>query len=187
MKFEKRSGGADSPAPVPDGGASPQADKPSAGKKPVVIYIMILFIVAFLLMALSFVMHQRSNSEVLGELQNSVSAMQEVQATQDALVNLQGQLQDAEDTIEELESAAEEQQQALDAAQREAEALLALYTLQQQYTAGDLEACQNSIQAFEAAGYRDDLPQSAEDGVTPPSQRYDQLKEAVEARAAAQP
>ena len=64
MKFEKRSGDAETPAPAPE-------DKPSTGKKPVVISIMILFIVAFLLMALSFLMHQRSNSEVLGELQNS--------------------------------------------------------------------------------------------------------------------
>ena len=131
MKFEKRSGDAETPAPAPE-------DTPSTGKKPVVIYIMILFIVAFLLMALSFLMHQRSNSEVLGELQNSVSAMQEVQATQDALVELQSQLKDAEDTIAELESAAEEDQQALEAAQRENEALLALYTLQQQYATGDL-------------------------------------------------
>ena len=106
MKFEKRSGDAETPVPTPEG-------TPSAGKKPVVIYIMILFIVAFLLMALSFLMHQRSNSEVLGELQNSVSAMQEVQATQDALVELQAQLKDAEDTIAELESAAEKDQQAL--------------------------------------------------------------------------
>ena len=72
MKFEKRTDGEQTPS-------SPQEDKPSAGRKPVVIYIMILFIVAFLLMALSFVMHQRSNTEVLGELQDSVSAMQEIQ------------------------------------------------------------------------------------------------------------
>ena len=180
MKFEKRSGDAETPAPAPE-------DKPSTGKKPVVIYIMILFIVAFLLMALSFLMHQRSNSEVLGELQNSVSAMQEIQATQDDLVDLQDQLKDAEDTIEDLESAAADQQQALEASQREAEALLALYTLQQQYAAGDLEACQDSIQAFESAGYQEDLPQAAGDGITSPSQRYAQLKEAVEARAAEQP
>ena len=79
MKFEKRTDGEQIPS-------SPQEDKPSAGRKPVVIYIMILFIVAFLLMALSFFMHQRSNSEVLGELQDSVSAMQEVQATQDQII-----------------------------------------------------------------------------------------------------
>lgn len=86
MKFEKRSGDeAETPSSAPE-------ETPSTGKKPVVIYIMILFIVAFLLMALSFLMHQRSNSEVLGELQDSVTAMQEVQATQDALLDLQNQL-----------------------------------------------------------------------------------------------
>ena len=72
MKFEKRSGGeAEAPSPAPE-------DKPS-GKKPVVIYIMILFLAAFLLMALSLLMHQRSNTEALGQLQNFVNAMQAVQ------------------------------------------------------------------------------------------------------------
>ena len=90
MKFEKRSGDeAETPSSAPE-------ETPSTGKKPVVIYIMILFIVAFLLMALSFLMHQRSNSEVLGELQDSVTAMQEVQATQDALLDLQNQLDEAQ-------------------------------------------------------------------------------------------
>ena len=124
MKFEKRTDGEQIPS-------SPQEDKPSAGRKPVVIYIMILFIVAFLLMALSFVMHQRSNTEVLGELQDSVSAMQEIQSTQDALLDLQDQLDDAEETVEALESAGEETQAALEAAEQETRALLALYRYQQ--------------------------------------------------------
>ena len=178
MKFEKRSGDAETPAPAPE-------DTPSTGKKPVVIYIMILFIVAFLLMALSFLMHQRSNSEVLGELQDSVSAMQEIQTTQDALLDLQGQLDDAQDTIDELESQAEASSQELADAQQEAEALLALYTLQQQYSAGDLAGCQASIEAFEANGYAAALPDTAGEGITPPAQRYAQLKDAVESRTAA--
>ena len=168
---------------VPETADKPQtspADKP--GKKPVVVYIMILFIAAFLLMALSFFMHQRSNSEVLGELQDSVTAMQEVQATQDALLDLQNQLDEAQTTIDALESSAEETDAALAEAQRENQALLALYTIQQQYSAGDLAGCQASIDAFEASEYRDALPETAEEGVTPPSQRYAQLKEAAEAR-----
>ena len=190
MKFEKRSGDeAETPSSAPE-------ETPSTGKKPVVIYIMILFIVAFLLMALSFLMHQRSNSEVIGELQDSVTAMQEVQATQDALlgdprvtsftttrvVDLQNQLDEAQTTIDALESSAEETDAALAEAQRENQALLALYTIQQQYSAGDLAGCQASIDAFEASEYRDALPETAEEGVTPPSQRYAQLKEAAEAR-----
>ena len=177
MKFEKRSGGeTENPSPAPE-------DKPS-GKKPVVIYIMILFIVAFLLMALSFLMHQRSNSEVLGELQDSVSAMQEIQATQDQVLDLQGQLKDAQDTIEDLKNQAEDDDQALAEAQNEADALLALYALQQQYAAGDLEGCLASIETFEANGYVEALPDTAGDGITPPAQRYAQLKDAVETRAA---
>ena len=126
MKFEKRSGDeAETPSSAPE-------ETPSTGKKPVVIYIMILFIVAFLLMALSFLMHQRSNSEVLGELQDSVTAMQEVQATQDALLDLQNQLDEAQTTIDALESSAEETDAALAEAQRENQALLALYTIQRE-------------------------------------------------------
>ena len=80
MKFEKRSGDeAETPSSAPE-------ETPSTGKKPVVIYIMILFIVAFLLMALSFLMHQRSNLRGAWGAQDSVTAMQEVQATQDALL-----------------------------------------------------------------------------------------------------
>ena len=83
MKLEKRSSGEAEETPV--------QETPS-GKKPVVVYIMILFIAAFLLMALSFFMHQRSNTEALGELQDSVSAMQEIQNTQDKVIQLQEEL-----------------------------------------------------------------------------------------------
>ena len=103
MKFEKRSGGQETP--------SAPREEPSPGKKPVVIYIMILFVVAFLLMALSFVMHQRSNSEVLGELQNSVSAMQEIQTVQNRLAELQ-------ETVEELEERNAALEDGLDEAMR---------------------------------------------------------------------
>ena len=62
----------------------------------VVVYIMILFIAAFLLMALSSLMQQRSNDEAFGQLQHSLSNMQAVQATQDQIIDLQRQLADAE-------------------------------------------------------------------------------------------
>lgn len=69
--------------PVTPSAAQPVDSPKPRDKKPVVIYIMILFIAAFLLMTLSFFMHQRSNTEVLGELQDSVNAMQAVQQTQE--------------------------------------------------------------------------------------------------------
>ena len=60
MKFEKRAdGGEVTPA---------SSETPETGKKPVIIYILILFLAAFLLMFLSMLSHQRSNTEALGQL-----------------------------------------------------------------------------------------------------------------------
>jgi len=160
--------------------------------KPVVVYIMILFIAAFLLMALSFLMHQRSNTEALGKLQNSVTAMQEVQANQEKIIALQEQLAAAEDALDAQEKsneealAALEQQHAkeMEAAQLEKEALLSLYTLQQQYLTLNFAVCQETIEQFEAAGYIHHLPESAGEGLSTPTDRYYQLKDAVSARLA---
>lgn len=175
MKLEKRSDGPEEPTP------SQQTETPQTGKKPVVVYIMILFIVAFLLMALSFFMHQRSNTEALGELQHSVSAMQEVQATQEKIIELQEELAQAQEDQAELEESNQEAQEALEEAQAREQALLDLYTLQQQYSAGDLEACQKTIESMEAAGYDSLLStESPERGVTSPADRFIQLREAVE-------
>ena len=136
-------------------------------------------IVAFLLMALSFVMHQRSNSEVLGELQDSVSAMQEIQDTQDQILDLQQQLSDAEKNQEELESQLADTQKSADDAQLKADALLALYTLQQQYSAGDYDACRRTLQNMTEQGLQDYLPTDSVNDVTSPAQRFEQLNEAV--------
>ena len=97
---------------------APTPDKPPKGNKSVVVYIMILFIAAFLLMTLSFFMHQRSNTEALGQIQSSVSAMQEVQAAQEKIIDLQDQLAAAE---EELAQVAEDYAQELQAEKEENE------------------------------------------------------------------
>ena len=169
MKLEKRS----------SGGPEEQPEKKPSSRKPVVVYIMILFIAAFLLMALSFFMHQRSNTEALGELQNSVSALQEVQATQDENIQLQEELATANDEIEDLKKQLEDSQQEIDDAQAETAALLALYTLQQQFSSGDYDACRITMQSMEDQGLVALLPDKLEQDVTSPAQRYQQLKEAV--------
>ena len=87
---------------------SPEPDKPAKNNKPVVIYIMILFIAAFLLMALSFFMHQRSNTEALGELQSSVNAMQEIQISQEQIIELQEAVDELEERNQTLEEGLQE-------------------------------------------------------------------------------
>ena len=108
MKFEKR----DAP------GTSVPQEEEQGGNKPVGVYIMILFIAAFLLMALSFFMHQRSNTEALGELQDSVSTMQQVQINQEKIINLQDKLAIAEEELEESNKALEALRTQQEAAQK---------------------------------------------------------------------
>ena len=172
--------------------AAPEKNQQPHNKRPVVVYIMILFIVAFLLMALSFLMHQRSNSEALGELRNSVTAMQEVQAFQEKIIDLQDQMNDLQKEVETLQSEVDQQQTEnqqllshLEAREKEIEALVYFYTLQQQYLTKSYEGCQATIEAMEAAGLHDALPQTAAaEEVISPAERFYQLKDAVTARLA---
>lgn len=172
MKLEKRSDGTadNTPAPSPASGER---------KKPVIVYIMILFIVAFLLMALSFFSHQRSNEQVLGTLQSSMSTLQDLQKSQDENLRLQDELDAANQQIKDLETQLMEQA-ALQADTDDAmDALLSLYILQQQYAAADYDGCKQTIQAMEDRGANNLLSDEMLDDVTSPAQRYQQLKEAV--------
>ena len=98
MKLEKRGSG---------NPAGPMEEDEPKEKKPVIIYIMILFIAAFLLMTWSFFSHQRSNTEVLGRLQSSMTAMQEVQELQDQVIALQKELAEAQEAADTFEDANE--------------------------------------------------------------------------------
>lgn len=180
MKLERRS------APTAGAPVEQPEEQEVKGKKPVVIYIMILFIAAFLLMAWSFASHQRSNTEALGRLQSSVGAMQEVQELQDQIIQLQRELSAAEKRVEELESEAEDQQSAQEARDRQLEAMELLYALQQRYSAQNYEACREIIGRLEADSLWGALSdnQGSPDNVTSPAERYRQLKEATEARLA---
>ena len=169
--------------PAPEQPAAPE--KPAKGNKPVVVYIMVLFIAAFLLMALSFFMHQRSNTEALGELQNSVNAMQEIQISQERIIALQEELDAAQEELEALREEAEAQQAHSEEQAAALEAMLDLYQLQQAYSAGDYGRCQELLDAMEAAGTPEHLPEEAGEGVTSPAERYSQFRDAVREHLAA--
>lgn len=178
MNLEKRSQG---------GPVEPEEDLTPKGKKPVVVYIMVLFIAAFLLMAWSFASHQRSNTEAIGELQSSVTAMRGVQ---DRVVTLQDELEAAQGKIQELERQAELREYELEAGNRHSRALEGLYALERLYRQENLESCRKVIDRMEeedlAVCLSDNLPLSERElGLTvSPRERYHQLKEAVETREA---
>ena len=167
------------------------AKTPVPSRKPVVLYILILFIAAFLLMALSFAMQQRSNREALGDLETSFNAtIAEIQETQEQILALEKQLDEANDRITAMEGEAAEAAAALEASQLEAKAMEALYVLQQTYAAGAYEDCQTLMAKMEADGLvkaLSPIPIAGENGttITAPHNRYLQFKEAVQAKLAA--
>ncbi len=173
----------------------PEKNTGSGGKKPVIVYILVLFAVAFLLMIWSLISHQRSNTEAIGRLQGSVSAMQEVQELQEQVIQLQKELAEVKEQLELEREAAETAAAAArdeagallterDSLEAQVAALTALYRLQQLYAARDLESCEAEIGALDSGSLLDSLDavsREREWSVTPPSERYLELKEAVRA------
>lgn len=168
-----------------------QEKKPAKRDKPVVVYIMILFIAAFLLMALSFAMHQRSNSQALGQMQTSVnSTMEEIQETQLQIDALKKELAETNDALAAAQRETGEAEAKLDAALMDLEAQRALYAIQQKYSAGDIEGCAKLIEEMEESGLAALLPSAqlstSAGSVTAPSVRFQQFKYAVQSQLAAQ-
>ena len=93
MKLEKRSDGSDVTPELPE----------EKGRHPVVVYIVVLFLAAFLLMVLSLVMQHRSN-QAMGRLEDSVSALQETQRAQDENLRLQQEIESLTAALTETQS-----------------------------------------------------------------------------------
>ena len=167
----------ENPAPQTDSPSAPAPDKPAKNNKPVVIYIMILFIAAFLLMALSFFMHQRSNTEALGELQSSVNAMQEIQISQEQIIELQEAVDDLEERNAALETELEETADLLDEARNQLQALQSLEELER-LASGNGEERQEAAQAAEAL-----LPAHPHPSTAPRRRAWSSLSESCSSRS----
>lgn len=146
--------------------------KPQNEKHPVLLYILILFVAALLLMGLSFLSSQHRNSQTLGEIQNSVSALQEMQSSQDQLLLMQQQLHDLE---KQNESLSKER----DFSAKQADALEALTALQLKWLQMDVDGCRSILQDMADRDLVSALPTDSEYGTTSPAQRYEELKFAI--------
>ena len=78
-----------------------QADRAKPGsRRSVLIYLVILFAVAFVLLLLSYIMQQRSSEETIDGLKQSVSAMQSAQDAYEENALLKQQLEQLEQQAE---------------------------------------------------------------------------------------
>ena len=98
MKFNKRSADASQPPQTAETRHS------HTGRSHILVYILILFIAAFLLMALSFLSHQRSNEQVLGQLHTNVSNLEKLQSALEENVRLQEQVDVQKFQLQELKT-----------------------------------------------------------------------------------
>ncbi len=163
------------------GPGEPEENVIPRGKKPVVVYIMVLFIAAFLLMAWSFASHQRSNTEAIGQLQSSVGAMQEVQELQDQVIALQKELaevKEAAGAFQDANETARNQASHMEVLlERTQEAMEWFWQLNEAFLSEDFQRCETILAEMEA-----NAASPMTDYLTPlAAERYQEIKAAVEA------
>ena len=190
MKLEKRS--ADLHEPVQTTAQEPAQKE----KRPVLIYILILFIAAFLLMTLSFLASHRSSEEALGQLNSSVSALDRLQTALEENVRLQkdivaqkGRINELEDQLDAALAAHKADTASL---QKQLDAMTNLYLLVDAFGRGEHERCREILEkmdqtgqseALEIPGAGDETPSA---GLAPgadytrPTERLDAIRQALE-------
>lgn len=81
--------------------------KPKSARS-VAVYLVILFAAAFVLLLMAYFMQQRSNDEVIGNLQHSVNQFQTVEELREENQKLRDELEQAESRISQLEEQLED-------------------------------------------------------------------------------
>ena len=151
-----------------------ETSPPEGGKsktRPVYVYLIVLFLAALLLLLMSFFMQQR-NHQALMDLNNSVTASQDITELQMAnqqlefqLGNLKRQAADLEKQVSHLESAAED-------ARKQAEALEWLRQIEAA-TRSSASRTQELVMAFQETDLEKYLPdESVVEGGTSPAETY---------------
>lgn len=95
------------------------------------------------------------------------------------VIELQEELSDTQDQLDALQAEKDASDEALLDANRELDAMIGLYSLQQSYLTEDYDTCRNILQSMEDQGLPELLPDEEPSGTTAPSLRYQQLKEAI--------
>ena len=122
-------------------------------------YLTILFAAAFLLLLLSYLMQQRTNSETIEGLKQSVSAMQSIDSLQkekeglesqvalleEQVAHLEGQVSALQNETAALQSTAEDQAHA-------AEAMDWFWRIQRELSRGRYGSARSLVEAFQATG-----------------------------------
>ena len=149
MKLTKR-GDEPTGAEMPkDAGNAPAPQKNSNAS--VMRYLVILFAVAFVLIIFSFVMHQRSNAEVMSQLQSQVDTIERLQ-------KVEGDYETLKEQSTELQTSVNSLTEQYNAADKENSALTLLWKLEKLYDAKQYDECKDVITALQTDDLYTALP-----------------------------
>lgn len=147
---------------------TPSRKRSSKRKAPVFTYLIILFLAAFILLAMSYFMQQRKlegMDESLAGLKESVSAMQGIQSLQEENGQLRAQVEDLQQQIEalnqereELEASRDTYKEGWEQSAYQSIALNWLREIQSLYEKQYYRYARPLIQEFEAYGLKKYLP-----------------------------
>lgn len=146
---------------------APKNGKPKSKSRPVTVYLSVLFCVALLLLAVSFVMQQR-NHMALQDLNESLAQTQGITELKLENQRLQYELEDQKETDTQLKAQLEETEKQVKALEwlRQIEAA----------TRRSFSAAQELAEAFEATGLKDSLPtESVVEGADSPADTYESI------------
>ena len=121
-------------------------------------YLTILFAAAFLLLLLSYLMQQRTNSETIEGLKQSVSAMQSIDSLQKEKEGLESQVALLEEQVSALQNETAALQSTAEDQAHAAEAMDWFWRIQRELSRGRYGSARSLVEAFQATGLEDCLP-----------------------------
>ena len=164
--------------------------KPRSKQQSVLIYLVILFAAAFLLMALSYLMQRRTSDATIAGLRGeSVSAMQSIEDIQEENETLKRQVADQEARLEAAQKEADDAQTQADALteaqDRLTRAMDLFWQIDEAYVRGRYSLCRTLIAQMEditaGAALREALPtvSTTDNDRFSPADRYQEIYDAV--------
>ncbi|MBQ3497429.1 MAG: hypothetical protein IJA73_04795 [Oscillospiraceae bacterium] len=151
-------------------------------QKSVFVYIAILFSAALFLIGYSFLMTHRSNQEMLGELKDSIAAMESMEDAEKRLLELHNELRALQAAHDELEADMDRKQAELLQSEstrvmweETAAANAALAALEYHFARGDTARCMEILEKMETSAARLST-ESVTENVPSPAERYETIK-----------
>ena len=171
MKLEKRG----EVTPEEAAAAAAMQQKTEGKHKPVLLYLVILFAIAIVLILISFAMNQHSNAARLQELQSQVETLQQLQDIEE---KYKAECADNETLRQQVQTLSDQ----AEASSKAQQALSLLWELDRLYTAGDTEGSRKVLSELKKDDLYLSLPeQSAEENTTYDSPRaaFDRMDSAI--------